>query len=105
MQNRDSFLAKYFAEPEREYISKKNNAAQTIAGLYAAKEAVLKAFGAGIGGGINLNQVEIFHNINGEPYLNKNSTIVDALKKLGYANASISISHDGEYAVAFCIIF
>ena len=45
----ERFLSRYFTPAEAAYVrSKGAGAAQTLAGLYAAKEAVLKALGVGI---------------------------------------------------------
>jgi holo-[acyl-carrier protein] synthase len=65
--------------------------AENFAGLFAGKEAYLKALGTGIN--CRLNSIEILHTENGKPYLN------------GIDNSDISISHDGEYAVATVILW
>ncbi|MCQ2382116.1 MAG: 4'-phosphopantetheinyl transferase superfamily protein [Clostridia bacterium] len=83
---------KIFSKHELEYIRKKNNALNTIAGLFAAKEAYFKAKGSGIVKS-KLPEVEIGHYESGQPY---------------YANdaqTSLSISHTDTIAVAVCIIF
>lgn len=98
-----SFLNKYFTESEQEYIQSKANKTQTLAGLYACKEAVLKALGIGIGNGIRLNEINIIHK-NGQPFIEVTSQIDYYLNKLNCSQISVSISHDGDYAVAFCTI-
>lgn len=100
----DSFKNKYFNKQEIEYISNKNNA-QTMAGIYASKEALLKALGMGIGAGLNLKDIIVLHNANGKPYFDINATLNYYLNKNGASSVSLSISHDGEYVVAFCTIF
>jgi len=52
----EHFLEKYFTEYEIEYVNKNNRMTQSLAGIYSAKEAFLKALGIGIGGGIKLNE-------------------------------------------------
>ena len=54
----EHFLEKYFTPYEIEYVSKTNRQTLSLAGLFAAKEAFLKALGIGIGGGISLNDIE-----------------------------------------------
>ena len=98
-----SFLDKYFTKEEREYIASKNSAAQTVAGLYACKEAVLKAFGLGIGGGIDLKDINILHR-NGKPKVEITAKINYYLVGQSCTEIAVSISHDGEYATAICVI-
>lgn len=84
----ETFLRKVFTEKEIQYIQSKNYRGETIAGLYAAKEAVAKADGRGIGKN-GFHNMKIFHGSFGKPYG------VSGNKKY-----KLSISHDGDYAVA-----
>ena len=54
-----AFIDKYFSVREKKYVFDKNERtrAQTVAGLFAAKEAVLKAFKIGLGRGIALKDI------------------------------------------------
>ena len=101
----EHFLEKYFTPYEIEYVQKTNRQTLSLAGLYAAKEAFLKALGIGIGGGISLNDIEIRHDNNGKPYLqvlsNKSKIM---LKTMSVEEIAISISHADEIATAICVI-
>lgn len=99
-----AFLNKYFTKNEIEYISKKSKKAQTLAGLFCAKEAILKAFGMGIGREISLRDISILHDDFGKPYVEINSKLNYYLMKKNSQQICVSISHDGEYAIAFCVI-
>lgn len=83
----ERFKSKVFTENEIAYCKR----AENFAGLFAGKEAYLKALGTGID--CELNSIEIMHNEKGKPYLN------------GVENSDISISHDGDYAVATVILW
>ena len=101
----EHFLEKYFTPYEIEYVSKTNRQTLSLAGLYSAKEAFLKALGIGIGGGINLNDIEIYHDENGKPNLRVlSSTSNIMLKTKNVTEICISISHADEIATAICII-
>lgn len=102
-----AFIDKYFSDREKKYVFDKNERtrAQTIAGLFAAKEAVLKAFKTGLGRGIALKDIEILHDESGSPYLNITGDVSQLLKTSRYTGADISISHDGDYAIAVCQVF
>ena len=85
--NSPSFLQKVFTEGEREYCKK----AESFAGIFACKEAYFKAIGTGIS--LPLTDIEILHDDKGKPYIN------------GISNCDVSISHDGDYAIATVIVW
>lgn len=99
---KDLFLNRVFTEKEIEYINKKANSPNTVAGLYAAKEAISKALGTGIGK-IAFRDMEINHDSNGKPLVTISCEKDALLKELGINRFDLSISHDGDYAVAFVI--
>ena len=93
------FLGRVFSETEREYLKSKGSvSAQTAAGLYAAKEAYLKARGTGIDS-LNLNQIEVAHGPQGQPYYRLSGAYADS----GLV-AHLSVSHDGGIAAAVCVL-
>lgn len=99
----DSFINKYFTDYEKEYIKSKKNFEQTLAGLYACKEAILKAFKIGIGNGIKLKEIEIYH-VNGVPFVKNNQVIEKFLNVNNCKEIDVSISHTAKEAIAICII-
>ena len=99
MLTNDRFLNRFFTEEEKIYIqSKGKSAAQTLAGIYAAKEAITKALGTGIT--FDLKEINITHDQSGMP------TCVLSGKAAELGNGDrfvLSISHDGRIAAAVCI--
>ena len=63
----NKFLEKVFTDKEIIYIEKKNYSIETIAGLFAAKEALSKSMGTGISK-LTFKNIEIFHDKNNAPY-------------------------------------
>ena len=93
------FTERYFTEGERAYIqSKGKNASQTMAGLFAAKEAFAKAVGRGID--FDLREVEIVHDDMGRPGYCLHGSVLERTKGERF---SLSISHDGGIAGAVCL--
>lgn len=98
-----AFQERVFTCYENAYIASRANPYETAAGLFAAKEAVLKALGCGINSVSDLKKVEITHGENGAPKVSVSECVkcsVNAADREIY----ISVSHDGEYAVASAYI-
>lgn len=93
---KESFKSSIFTEQELTYIEKHNNNISTMAGIFAAKEAFLKALKKGINN-YSLKEIEISHDENNAPFLILHGQIK---KDFPMENLSLSISHDGDYAVA-----
>ncbi len=90
MQNLDDFIKRVFTPKEQEYFSAKKNRYESIAGIYAAKEAFSKYLGTGIRG-FNFKDIEVVHDALGKP----------KLYFMGkFQNADLSISHTKTTAVA-----
>lgn len=97
---REKFYEKIFTKKEIEYIIKKSHKATTVAGNFAAKEAVSKALGTGIGS-IGWKDIEVLREDSGRPYIHfRNKEIVDKFK---IKEIQISISHETDYAIAFVV--
>ncbi len=101
----EHFLDKYFTEYEIAYVSRNRRTTQSLAGIYSAKEAFLKALGIGIGGGIALSEIEVRHYENGKPYLGVTTSKANILlKTMGVDEIEINISHTDEICTAVCIL-
>ena len=77
------------------------NSSKSYAGFWATKEAVSKALGTGIGKECSFFDIKIQKTNKGQPYFLLSKKLID---KYGITDSSLSISHDGEYAVAVCAI-
>jgi len=86
------FMQRVFSDYEREYINRKGNKPETMAGLFAAKEAVVKAMGTGFRN-FWPNAIEILHDENGKPFVQLEDMMVH-----------VSISRNETDAVAFVVI-
>lgn len=74
---------------------------KTAAGFWAVKEAVSKALGVGIGKECSFHEIVIYKTSRGAPKINLSKKIIEAYN---ITDASISITHDGEYAIAVAAI-
>lgn len=102
----EAFFEKFFTAQEREYVLSRVRPAESMAGIFAGKEAFLKALGIGIGRGIDLKDIEISHNELGKPfYILENDRISSGLSQAGVKAGDISISHTDKMATAICILY
>lgn len=99
------FLERNFSEKELLYFKKRNFKVETIAGNFAAKEAVSKAIGTGFRG-ISLINIEVIRDELGKPLVLKNEKIKKVLLENGIEKFEIhvSISHNNENAIAYAIL-
>jgi holo-[acyl-carrier protein] synthase len=75
---------------------------ESIAGIWAAKEAFSKAIGSGVGAEFSFLDIEILKDKKGKPIIN----IINNNLKMRLKNKKIdlSITHDGGFAIAAVII-
>ena len=99
MLQNEHFLKRYFTENEISYISRKGkSAAQTMAGIFAAKEAMAKALGTGIV--FDLKEISVCHDIAGMPWYMLSGK---AAESCAGDHFFLSITHDGGIAAAVCV--
>lgn len=97
-----SFYRRIFTDNEVEYISSRKHDYKTVAGLFAAKEAISKILGSGIGE-LSWKDIEILHIESGKPYVFINKKLESKLMIMNINAIEISISHEEEYAIAIAI--
>ncbi len=74
---------------------------ESIAGFWAAKEAIAKALGCGIGAELTFHDIILEKNSKGAPSF---SLREEAQKIHQIKDASLSISHDAGFAIAVVVI-
>ena len=77
------------------------NSAQNVAGFWAAKEAVAKALGCGIGEELSFLDIKLHKKKSGQPYFSLPKSI---MQRYSIKDTSISIAHDGGFAIAVAAI-
>jgi holo-[acyl-carrier protein] synthase len=96
----ERFLAKIFTAAERAYCETRKHPAPHYAARFAAKEAVSKALGCGIGKNAGLHDLEILHDSSGAPKLHLHGAAEKFAKDKGINDIQISLTHTREYAAA-----
>ncbi len=96
---RERFLARVFTPAEQEQA---RGNFETLSGIFAAKEAVSKALGTGIGK-VAWQDIEILHEPTGEPLLYLHNYAKELAEIKGLNHWSVSITHDGGMAAAVAV--
>jgi len=109
---RPAAVTRILTPAEEEYCRRHTAPEERIAGRFAAKEAVLKALGTGLGGGVTWKQIEVLPDENGAPKARFSGAVARKMAALatdrgGAQSATrchLSISHDGDYAMAYVVL-
>ena len=100
----DHFVTRVFTPAEIEYCrSRGQQAAQSFAARFAAKEAIMKAFGTGLRGG-KFTDMEILPDELGCPQTRLIGYFADLARTKGVKNIWLSLTHTKEYGAAQCVM-
>ena len=75
-----------------------------VAKRFAAKEAVAKALGTGIGRGVSFQYIVISNNAKGAPLVELSNVAADVMRELGGARMLLSLSDERHYALAYAVL-
>jgi len=90
------FAARVLTEREAAYV---RDRPETLAGRWAAKEAVSKVLGLGVRG-VGWREIEIVRLPTGQPAVSLWGRALARARQLGMGRIAVSISHERDYAVA-----
>jgi len=101
----EKLVIEYGIKFKQRYLSKQEIAMarklETLAGFWAAKEAIAKALGCGIGNDLSFHDIIIAKDHRGAPLF---ALSKEAQKVFKIRESSLSISHDGGFAIAVVVI-
>ena len=100
----DRFLHRVFTDGEIEYSMSMKFPARHLAARFAAKEAVSKAFGTGIGKAMGWRNIDIRKKPSGEPFLVLTGGAEELATQRGVKNALITLSHTDHHAMAVIVL-
>jgi holo-[acyl-carrier protein] synthase len=92
----ERFATRVLTPGERRYV---RDRPETLAGRWAAKEAVSKVLGLGVRG-IGWREIEVERLPTGQPAVRLHGRAAARAEQLGMARIALSISHEADYAVA-----
>jgi holo-[acyl-carrier protein] synthase len=99
LRHGERFYQRFFTEAERTYCDGRYTA---LAARFAAKEAVAKALGTGIGD-VQWVEIEIMPNERCMPEVQLHGAAARLAAELGLTDWSVSLSHTHEHAIAYVV--
>ncbi len=98
----DRFLERVFSAGEREYCLGHKNPWPYLAARFAAKEAVAKALGTGIGQ-VTWQDIEVVKEPSGRPGIVLSGKGAEVARELRITELLLSLSHCRDYAIAYVV--
>ncbi len=99
----ERFLHRVFTDGEIAYSNSMKFPARHLAARFAAKEAVSKAFGTGIGKAMGWKDIDVRKKESGEPFLVLTGHAEELARQRGVTSTFITLSHTDNHAMA-CVV-
>ncbi len=99
-KNNNNLLKKLFTEKELSILEKKST--KSYVGFFCAKEATAKALGTGFRNFMPTD-IEVLNDSYGKPFITLRNKALELSQSLNISTINVSISHSGDYCVAFVI--
>jgi holo-[acyl-carrier protein] synthase len=99
----EKFLHRVFTDGEIAYSMSMKFPARHLAARFAAKEAVSKAFGTGIGKAMGWRNIDVQKKPSGEPFLVFSGPARELATQRAVTAAFVTLSHTEHHAIA-CIV-
>jgi len=100
----DSFVSKIFTAREIKYSVSRRFAPQHLAARFAAKEAVVKAFGEPRKFPVQWTDIEVLNDAEGKPVIKFHRDALKLKEKKNISDIIVSMSHSKNYAIANVIL-
>ncbi len=102
LSRKPQMVDRFFTVNEKQLFLEREMKAETIAANFAAKEAVVKAFGTGFRN-LSLNEIEVLRDSLGKPYVVLYGNAKQIAEQQGIDSLMLSLSHTDTMAIAFIV--
>ena len=102
VERQPRFVERVYTEGERAYAAARHDPAERYAARFAAKEAVLKALGTGLGGA-DFVDIEVVREHTGQPRLVLSGRAAERSTEMGAVEWLLTLSHSDYAAVAIAV--
>ena len=100
----ERFMKRILTEQEQHEFSQSAQPNRLLGKRFAAKEAVAKALGTGIGRGVRWQDIQIEHDATGAPLVRLSGGAAEVAASLGGSRVALSLADETDYVVAFAVL-
>ena len=100
----DRFVERILTPEEREEYTASSRPVNLLAKRFAAKEAVAKSLGTGIGRGVSWQDIRISHDDNGAPLVTLTGGALDVAREKGGSRVALSLADEVDCVIAFAVL-
>lgn len=101
----ETFLKRVYTDEEINYCeSRRMCKYQSYAARFAAKEATYKAIAPDTSADVEWKDIEVKRLENGKPYIKFHGKLAEIAKEKQINSIDLSLSHDGDYAMATVVM-
>jgi holo-[acyl-carrier protein] synthase len=100
----DRFVRRILTTQEQAEYHDSHQSGRLLAKRFAAKEAIAKALGTGIGRGVSWQDIQIEHDGNGAPQVRLTGGARLVATRRGGERVELSLADEKDYVVAFAVL-
>ena len=100
----ERFVDRILSPSEKLQYQSHSDGVAFVAKRFAAKEAIAKALGTGIGRGVSFQDMVISNDENGAPLAELSNGAAEVMQALGGVKMLISLADERHYAVAYAVL-
>jgi holo-[acyl-carrier protein] synthase len=98
------FVQRILTPREQEEYAASPQPNRLLAKRFAAKEAIAKALGTGIGRGVSWQDIVVGHDDHGAPMVTLSGGALEVASARGGSRVELSLADEAEYVVAFAVL-
>jgi holo-[acyl-carrier protein] synthase len=100
----DRFVRRILTPQEQAEYQASKQPIRLLAKRFAAKEAIAKSLGTGIGRGVSWQDIQIEHDTNGAPLVRLSGGAQSVALERGGVRVVLSLADEMDYVVAFAVL-
>jgi holo-[acyl-carrier protein] synthase len=98
------FVERILCPSEQEQYASRGNPVAFVATRFAAKEAIAKALGTGIGHGVSFQDMQISNDDKGAPHVQLSGGAAEVMRSRGGQRVLLSLADERDYAIAYAML-
>ena len=100
----DRFVERILTPDERQEYAASKRPGNLLAKRFAAKEAIAKSLGTGIGRGVSWQDIRITHDANGAPGVELGGGALEVMTQRGGSRILLSLADENDCVIAFAVL-